>query len=132
MPRKHNRGFFIIWGSRNRITADGSGSIQAMCPACKRMSRIDGMQVRNWFTLYFIPIFPTGAGQRFTQCASCRSQFRGNLEEMKALMSRDNSQSLQASFQAAIGLFNSMRETPDDSAKLAQLLEMYLQMGEFK
>lgn len=131
MRRRHNRGFFIIWGSRNRITADGSGSIQAVCPSCQRNARLDGMQVRNWFTLYFIPVFPMGSAQRFTQCSACRSQFRGNLEEMKSLMSQQSPQ-LQSSYQGAIGLFNSMRETPGDSAKLAQLLQMYLQMGEFK
>jgi cytochrome c-type biogenesis protein CcmH/NrfG len=89
------------------------------------------MQVRNWFTLYFIPVFPMGGAQRFTQCSACGSQFRGNLDEMKSLMAQQAPE-LQSSYQAAIGLFNSLRETPGDSAKLAQLMQMYLQMGEFK
>jgi len=142
MKRKprHPGGFFILFGSRNRIGPDGHGSIQAPCPACHRMTRLDGMQVKNWFTLYFIPIFPTGSGTRFTQCAACKAQFRANIDEMRAMLGRAGAAQGQgqrppnlpqaASFPAAIALYNSLKETPADSAKLARLLKMYLDMGE--
>ena len=137
--RRRRNGFFIIWGSRNRITSDGSGSIQALCPACQRMARIDGMKVQNWFTLYFIPIFPTGSAVHFTQCSACKAQFRASLEEMRRALgggvpgARGQGQlggAQGGGYQAAIALFNSMRETPEDSAKLARLLQMYTDMGE--
>jgi len=140
--RRHNpRGFFIIWGSRNRITGDGRGHFDATCPACNQSVRIEGKIARTWFTLYFIPIFPTGAGTRFTQCSTCKTQFRGTFEEMKTALERnlitapDGTRSQRppvasAGFQQAIALFNQLRETPADSAKLARLLRMYLDMNE--
>jgi len=147
--RRHPRGFFIIWGSRNRLTADGTGSIQAPCPNCRHMARLDGMKSQRWFTLYFIPIFPVGSAVRFTQCAGCKAQFRANLDEMRAALGASRVPPMPGTrtvtvnatapapaaaqggnFKAAIALFNSMRETPADSAKLAQLLRMYLNMNE--
>jgi hypothetical protein len=126
-PRR-NGGFFIIWGSRNRVTDDGSGAFEGVCPSCKNSCLILGKMQREWFTLYFIPIFPTGGIQRFTECSGCHSQFQGNLEEMRQhLSSRPR---VGGDFGGAIALFNEMRDTPRDSAKLLRLMTMYMEMGE--
>jgi hypothetical protein len=108
------------------------------------MSRLDGMKAQSWFTLYFIPVFPVGSATRFTQCTGCKAQFRANLDEMRAALGAPRRPPVMpgaapagtagnaggADFKAAIALFNAMRETPADSAKLAQLLRMYLDMNE--
>jgi hypothetical protein len=131
-PRTRRRaaGFFIIWGSKNIIGSDGQGSVEGQCPACRENVRLEGKQVRRWFTLYFIPIFPTGAPIRFTQCSRCKSQFHGTLEEFRRRAGRNATGAGSPSFQDAIALFNDMRETPTDSNKLARLMRMYAELGE--
>lgn len=63
----------IIWGSRGITSTLGSGSFR--CPGCKRKTDYFHKQVRPFFTIYFIPIFPTGAGQRYVECTRCQNVF---------------------------------------------------------
>jgi hypothetical protein len=126
--RQRRRGFFIIWGSRTRISADSVAPIEAACPSCQRVCRIDGKVAGPWFTLYFIPIFPVGGKQRFTQCSGCGAQFRLTVEEWAALAGR--ARPAAGTLQDAIGLVNELRETPADAEKLRQALALYLDLGE--
>lgn len=64
---------FIIWGSRGLTSTVESG--QFYCPNCDADVDYDLKQVRPYFTLFFIPIFPTGEGQRYVQCAQCQQMF---------------------------------------------------------
>src|SRR5690349_3902560 len=82
---RRNGGLFIIWGSRNRISGEGQ-SVQAICPRCQQMAVLEGKEMKRWFTLYFIPIFPTGGGIRFTQCSRCRFQFQANIDQMRSML----------------------------------------------
>ena len=63
----------IIWGSRGvTSTVD---STQFHCPQCN-MSRSCGLkEVRNYFTLYFIPIIPLNVAGRYVECSSCGGTF---------------------------------------------------------
>ncbi len=124
-PRRQ-RGFFIVWGSRNRISSRG-GSIDTVCPSCRNAAKIEGKVARRWFTLYFLPIFPMDKGQHFSQCKICKTQFRATIEEFRGSLIAGKPQN---SFQQAIALFNELRETPTDSAKLHRLLTMYANLAE--
>lgn len=64
---------FIIWGSRGITSTVESGNF--FCPNCNTECEYDLKQVRPFFTLFFIPIFPTGDAQRYVECAQCRQTF---------------------------------------------------------
>lgn len=63
----------IIYGSRG-ITSELSGG-DFDCPHCQNHSSYRLKQVRRFFTLFFIPIFPISSGIRFVECDHCGSQF---------------------------------------------------------
>lgn len=66
--------FIIIWGSRNRITEIGRG--QFNCPNCGKERPYLHKEAKRWFTLYYIPVFPTQSLGDFIECQGCNMAFK--------------------------------------------------------
>lgn len=64
----------IIWGTRGQETTLESGEFD--CPVCGQKEGYTLRQVRPYFSLFFIPLFPIGGGERFVRCAVCGDAFR--------------------------------------------------------
>lgn len=64
----------IIWGSRAKDQTIGQGSF--FCPACKNQTGYSHQRVSRYFTLYFIPLFPTSTLGEYVRCGSCRAEMR--------------------------------------------------------
>jgi uncharacterized tellurite resistance protein B-like protein len=63
----------IIWGSRGLTSVVESG--QFHCPQCGTDRAFSLKQVRNFFTLYFIPLIPLNIAGRYLECGSCGGTF---------------------------------------------------------
>ena len=63
----------IIWGSRGLTSTLDKGRFY--CPQCEVECNYTLGQVREWFTIYFIPIFPVGSAQRYVECGRCGTGF---------------------------------------------------------
>jgi tetratricopeptide (TPR) repeat protein len=123
--RRRQRGF-IIFGWRTIISNESVPPLRTICPSCRREAHLQGRTHRRWFTLYFIPVFPVGSATRFTECVSCKAQFRGTIEQLRNAVAASTAKP----FEQAIALYNQMKDTPNDSAKLLQLMQMYAGMKE--
>ncbi len=66
--------FFIIWGSRARTKTIGSGTFP--CPRCRATRDYAYKQVKRWFTLYFVPLFPTRTLGEYVECAGCGAAWK--------------------------------------------------------
>lgn len=83
--------------------------------------------VRNWFTVFFLPVFPMSGRKPFTQCPLCNAQFAIAPEELRQRISAgEREQNSQA-----IALYNSLRASPGNSITLDQLMKMYASMKEY-
>jgi tetratricopeptide (TPR) repeat protein len=120
-------GFIILFGSRNIVGGDHAQPLQTTCPRCGNAATIVGKSYRPWFTLFFIPVFPIGGATRFSQCTSCKSQFPMPLEALRNRLAGTEQQQSQQ----AIGLYNSLRQSPANSITLHELMIMYAGMNEF-
>src|SRR5262249_46290782 len=98
----------VIWGSRGLTSTVDSGRF--FCPGCGGKTHYDLKQTRPWFTLYFIPIFPTGAGQRYVECRSCGQAYQervldfqppagGQREEEEEPASDEGEQALSSAYE---------------------------------
>lgn len=69
--------FIIIWGSRgiNKTLATG----HFYCPQCEGEERYKHIRVRNFFTLYFIPIIPMGTLGEYIECQHCRLTYKQSI-----------------------------------------------------
>lgn len=63
----------IIYGSKGVTKTLNRGSFD--CPFCCAPRQYLLRSIRTYFTLYFIPLFPVGSGQRFVECGSCSQTF---------------------------------------------------------
>ncbi|MEM6283662.1 MAG: zinc ribbon domain-containing protein [Chloroflexota bacterium] len=75
----------IIFGARPRITTTGHGEFY--CPNCSTDSsqqrRYEMKKSRNFFTLYFVPLIPMGAGEEYVECQHCGLVFPTDVLDMK-------------------------------------------------
>jgi hypothetical protein len=74
---------FIIWGNRTRTTEIGMG--QFTCPLCRTMQIYTRKRITQYFTLYFIPLFPTGTVGDVVQCKKCLRNWKPEVLRVKPL-----------------------------------------------
>lgn len=63
----------IIWGSRTSNKTISNGPFH--CPRCGPDKTYEKIEVRRWFTLYFIPLIPMGTEGTFIKCRMCAGTF---------------------------------------------------------
>lgn len=63
----------IIWGSRGLTSVVHSGNFH--CPRCSTDRPFSLKEVKNYFTLYFIPLIPMGSAGKYVECHNCGGTF---------------------------------------------------------
>ena len=73
---------FIIWGSRGMDKTLGETERTYQCQHCNNVSHYKIFRRRNWFTLFWIPIFPFSS-KYYISCPICN--FGSKLKKQDAL-----------------------------------------------
>ncbi len=124
---RRRRGFFLIlFGTRNVVSDEGE-PIQAVCPNCSKQAYFQNKSVRNWFTIFYVPLIPIGAKWTLCQCSNCGTRFRTSAQQLQHHASANQQQQMQQ----AIQMYNSLRASPANSVTLNQLMLLYLQLREY-
>ena len=66
----------ILFGTKDRRKVEGVG--QFLCPKCGVERDYEVISLREWFTLFFIPIFPTANNEereKFVECNACKNAY---------------------------------------------------------
>lgn len=63
----------IIWGSKAKQRQIATGNFY--CPNCRGESAFSHLRVSRYFTLYFIPLFPTSTLGEAVRCITCSGEF---------------------------------------------------------
>ena len=74
---------FIIYGWRGIPESIGQGTFA--CPTCGCQTGYEHQQIRTYITLFFIPIIPLAAGERFVLCRRCNMAFQEGVLLLPAL-----------------------------------------------
>jgi hypothetical protein len=72
----------IIWGSKGKVKQIGNGTFY--CPQCRRDSGYAHMRIQRYFTLYFIPLFPTETLGEAVRCMACAGEFNTSVLSLTA------------------------------------------------
>lgn len=67
----------IIWGSKGVTGTTGGGTFN--CPVCAASQPYEQKRVRRFFTLYFIPLFPTSTLGEYIECRACEGTFETDI-----------------------------------------------------
>ena len=71
--------FMIFFGYKTRITkAKVDDILNNACPNCKGDLQLSDL--KKWFTLYFIPIFPFSHIETLYHCKACESSYKENIK----------------------------------------------------
>jgi transcription elongation factor Elf1 len=126
---RHNLrpGFIILFGSRAITSNDAAAPVQTRCPRCGQQSNLQPKSYRNWFTLFFVPVFPISGKTPFCECSVCGAQFQVPAEELRQRLADSDRQQNQQ----AIALYNSLRASPANSVTLNELMTAYASMNDF-
>jgi hypothetical protein len=62
----------IIFGTKPVARKTGTGSF--FCPTCQRDTPCSHHRIRQFFTLYFVPLIPLGAVGELVRCDRCGSE----------------------------------------------------------
>ncbi|MGQ9778723.1 MAG: zinc-ribbon domain-containing protein [Bacillota bacterium] len=62
--------FFIVLGTRP-VIKQGTDVLRRICPNCGDWRNFQEVRWRNYFTLFFIPLFPLGPERRGYACSAC-------------------------------------------------------------
>ena len=72
----------ILFGTRDRRKVVAEGDF--LCPKCGVKRAYEVLSLREWFTLFFIPILPTANNEGrevFVECGMCKSTYDTDLLE---------------------------------------------------
>ena len=73
--------FFIVFGTRGRISDSSEADVlQNACPGCS--SDLVLSHLKQWFTLFFIPVFPFNTVDTFYHCKNCDSSYKPEAREI--------------------------------------------------
>jgi tetratricopeptide (TPR) repeat protein len=101
--------------------------VHTRCPKCEQEADLIAKSHRQWFTLFFIPVFPISGKMTFSQCSNCGTTFRVAPERLKTHL--DQADNVQR--QRAIAMYNSLRASPANAVTLNELMMLYAGMNEF-
>ena len=79
------RMLLILFGTKDRRKVVANG--QFVCPKCEVGRDYDVISLREWVTLFFIPIVPTAnekGKEYFVECRKCEQEYETDVLEKSA------------------------------------------------
>lgn len=110
----------IIWGYRTRITASSKDDVlEKSCPNCG--SDLVLSDLKRWFTLYFIPIFPISTIETLYHCKNCDSSYKEKIKDMlKGSKQNQEKFELEAKKMFAVALASCMTHMAKADGKVSK------------
>ena len=86
---------FILFGSKivKSVVKDGL-SLRKRCAKCQLLSDLQEHSFRQFFTIFFIPIFPISKGESLLVCKRCGATFYIQPEDHVEALAENSSRSL--------------------------------------
>jgi hypothetical protein len=116
----------VIWGSRALTSTQATGTFA--CPECKVQIGYEKKRMRRFFTLYFIPLFPTETLGEWIECTRCRTNYKEAVLEYRLPPTPAERMQLLARAIARVG---GLAARLDDGASEQRLAAFGAALGEF-
>src|SRR5262245_16099177 len=73
---------FIFFGTKSvKTPVKGGLSLRRYCDRCRFLSDMGEYSFRPYFTLFFIPVFPSSKGESMLVCSRCGATFYSHPED---------------------------------------------------
>ena len=78
----------LIWGTKGRVTPVNDAEIlEKACPQCS--DDLELSDLKKWFTIFWIPVFPYSHIETMYHCYECESSFREDAKDVLIGSSQD-------------------------------------------
>ena len=114
----------IIWGSK-AVTGTVVGSGQFHCPACATPRSFEQKRVRRFFTLYFLPLFPTSTLGQYVECRGCQGTFEPSVLSYDPAAEIQRAEALFMTAVKQIMIHLCLADGTIDQSELAQIQAVY-------
>jgi hypothetical protein len=130
--RPLRRGFIFLFGTQAKISDDARAqAVEALCPACHHRASMLPKRRRLWLSLFLVPAIPLSRATPISQCENCGTKFGMSPDNLKDQLDRAQVKAEGQTMQAAIRLYNELRDHPTDSVLLDRVMRAYAAAGEF-
>jgi tetratricopeptide (TPR) repeat protein len=127
-PRARRAAFILLFGTKTKISIDpASPPVTTRCPRCGQSATFTPKFARDYFTVFFLPLFPISAKKPFSQCGNCGAAYAAAPAQMRQAASQDDAKTNQR----AIAMYNSLRNSPANSVTLQELMHTYATLGDY-
>ncbi len=116
----------IIWGSKPITGTLGAGNFN--CPVCTRNQQYDQKRVRRFFTLYFIPLFPTSTLGQYVECRSCQGTFEPGILSYDPAAETQKTEALFMTAVKQIMIHVCLADGSIDDEEVSQIQNIYEQL----
>ena len=66
----------IIFGTKNRAVADREAAgFMGMCRNCGQTVQFEPVRMKQYFSLFFVPLIPLGKGKAAVRCPNCDTKY---------------------------------------------------------
>jgi hypothetical protein len=72
--------FFLIWGSKAEDREVSVGNFY--CPNCDALAMFSKRRVERFFTVFFIPLFPTKTLLEYVRCRACHAEMNAGILQL--------------------------------------------------
>jgi tetratricopeptide (TPR) repeat protein len=120
-------GFIFFFGTRTIVKDESQPPVRTRCPKCEQEANLIARSHRQWFTIFFVPVFPISKKLMFSQCANCGTTFRVDPTRLKTHLDEAD----HAQRQRAITMYHSLRASPANAVTLNELMSLYASLNEF-
>jgi len=113
----------LIWGSKAKAKKESEGEFY--CPECQDYCQYEAKTVKQYFTLYFIPTFPTDDLGGYVECQSCKSTFNKSVLENDPKKRQMQIQALYVEAAKDILVFIAMSDGKVDTSEIKNISECF-------
>lgn len=116
----------IIFGTRGVNLSKGCGEFY--CPECNAARQYKQINVRRFFTLYFIPIIPLDLLGTYVECQRCKGTYKPEVVHYDPAKEKQKQEKFQAEYMMAIKnvmLSIMMADGVIETSEVKQLQDIY-------
>ena len=113
----------IIWGWKGRTSKAATGEF--FCPECKNYESYTHKIVKNWFTLYFIPVIPLKVLGEYVECDTCKSTYKLDALEYDPRAEQQKAQAIFALATRDVMLKMAMADGSVDEEEILKIIGVF-------
>lgn len=120
--RTPESGYICVWGTTPKEKVVDAEGVVVQCPGCGQQARMIGKRSIPYCAVFYIPLFPEGAGEEYIECTACGGKFQGSVAEIRARIEQHGRETAERITEKR----RALEADPDDVEVGSELIELLM------